>query len=88
MGPTIMAKIISLRAVRENRADETEAAKVNWKMGIDQAATLGKSPSYRKSHLCKSVNPYREIYELKRKVKLLKQGIGILAQENRRLKGQ
>ena len=83
-----MKKIISLRAVREKRADETEAAKGNWKMGIDQAATLGKSPSHRKSHLPQYVNPYETIQILKRIIKLQRQGICLLTQELLEVKRQ
>jgi len=83
-----MAEIISLSAIREKRADETEAAKVNWKMGIDQAATPGKSPSHRKSHLRPYVNPYETIQILKRIIELQRQGICLLTQELEGVKRQ
>jgi len=73
-----MAKIISF-----------SAAKTNWKMGIDQAAAkdlfakgvekaTGESSTHRKSYPSKSVNPYREIKELKRIIELKQQDIDLL----------
>jgi len=82
-----MAKIISLSAIREKRALYACIDQPNGFTCFGTHKPLGKSPSHRKSHLNQSVNPYKTIQILNRINFLLKQGISLLTEENRRLKG-